>query len=203
MPLTDDALCSVCHRPTEPGVKPIFEAHLLPTETEDAPGLKYEITGYSIVTPDTTPKLQITFNAKNGDDTPITNLESDTTIGLRGVIAWPVEEYTTRIRNTFKGSGAVGTLVNNGGGAYTYTFGSSLPLGSTDTFAMALQTGRTFTHDGTSFAQGSEDSARFICTLDGSTPVERRESVLEENCLKCHSEVAHTVVDSASALISA
>ncbi|NUM54780.1 MAG: OmcA/MtrC family decaheme c-type cytochrome [Candidatus Hydrogenedentes bacterium] len=189
VPLEDDSLCSTCHRPTEPGVAPIFEAHLLPTEREEAPGLKYDVTGYSIVDADTAPKLQITFNAMNGDGTPITNLESDTTISLSGVIAWPVEEYTTRIQNTFKGSGATGTFVNNGGGAYTYTFGSSLPLGSEDTFAMALQSRRTFTYDGASVTQGVEGNERFIFTLGAKAPVERRVSVLEESCTKCHSEI--------------
>lgn len=190
VPLTDDSLCATCHRPTAPGVKPIFEAHLLPTETSDAPGLKYQITGYSILNADTAPKLQITFMALNGDGTPITNLQSDANISLSGVIAWPVQEYTQRIQNTFKGSGATGTLVNNGGGSYTYTFGSSLPVGSTDTFAMALQSRRNFTHDGVTYQQGVENNARFIFTLDAkAAPVERRQSVLEANCQKCHSEV--------------
>ena len=189
VPLTDDALCSVCHRPTEPGVKPIFEAHLLPQETEDAPGLKYEVTGYTIVTPDTTPKLQITFNAKSGDDTPITNVESNTAISLSGVIAWPVEEYTTRVQNTIQGTGESGTLVNNGGGAYTYTFASALPLGSTDTFAMALQSRRTFTHDSVSYSQGLEDNQRFIFTLGAKAPVERRAVVDEASCNVCHVEI--------------
>lgn len=189
VPLDDDSLCSTCHRPTAPGVKPIFEAHLLPQETADAPGLKYNVTGYSIVDAQTAPKLQITFTAANGAGTPITNLESNAAISLSGVIAWPVEEYTTRVQNTIQGSGESGTLVNNGGGAYTYTFASALPLGSQDTFAMALQSRVTFTHDGASFSQGLEDNQRFIFTLGAKAPVERRAIADEESCKVCHVEV--------------
>lgn len=189
VPLFDNSLCATCHRPTEPGVKPIVESHLLPQETADAPGLKYEVTGYSVVDAQTAPKLQITFNAKNGADAAITNLESNTAISLSGIIAWPVEEYTTRLQNTIQGTGETGTLVNNGGGAYTYTFASALPLGSTDTFAMALQSRITFTHDSASFSQGLENNQRFIFTLDASEPVERRAIADEAACNACHVEI--------------
>ncbi|MCC6796281.1 MAG: OmcA/MtrC family decaheme c-type cytochrome [Candidatus Hydrogenedentes bacterium] len=188
VPLFDNSLCSTCHKANS-SVEPIIPAHLLPQETEDAPGLKYEVTDYDIVEVATAPKLKIYFTAKNGADEPITNLDSNAAISLSGLIAWPVEDYTTRVQNTIQGSGESGTLVNDGGGAYTYTFSSALPLGSTDTFAMALQSRISFTHDGATVSQGLESNQRFIFTLDDSEPVERRAIADEAACNVCHVEV--------------
>ena len=122
----------------------------------------------------------------------MTDLDTNAAISVRGTIAWPVAEYTTRIQNTLKGSGSSGTLVNSGGGAYVYTFNDSndtLPLGSTDTFAVAFESRRTFSHAGVTYNQGLENNARTLFTLDGSDPVDRRAVVNEESCLKCHSDI--------------
>lgn len=192
VPLTDDSLCKTCHTPTEPGVKPIWEAHLRPQETEDAPGLHLEITSTEILNADTTPQLRITFTIEKGDGTPVADLNTNTQLSVNGTIAYPVSDYSTYNRNIFKGNGASGTLVNNGDGSYTYTFNDpndTLPLGSTDTFAVALEGRWTFTHDGVNYQQGTDSNARTIFTLDGSTPVERRTSVLEESCNACHGEI--------------
>ena len=187
VPLVDDSLCAGCHVPTAPGVKPIFEAHQLPIDTSDNPGFKIKVTGYAIMTPDTTPKLQIPFDALNGDDTPILNMNTSADFSsLSAMIGYPAKEYTTTIRNTIKGTGAVGVFTNNGNGSYTYTFNSALPLGSTDTFAAVILARRNFLHDGVTYRQGVEDNARFVFTLNGSDPVDRREVALDENCAKCH-----------------
>ncbi len=192
VPLTDDSICSACHTPTAPGVAPIYEAHLRPQETSDAPGITFDITALQVLTPDTTPQLQIVFTASDGAGNPIADLNTNAAISMAGTIAYPVSEYEKYNRNVIKGNGASGTLVNNGGGAYTYTFNGgddALPVGSTDTFAVALEGRRSFTHDGANFNQGTASNARTIFTLNGSEPVERRVSVLEESCNACHGEI--------------
>lgn len=183
----NNALCSLCHTPTAPGVSPIMEAHQVPGERPTDPGLALDITDVTTAAVEGGVQVSIDFEATNRNGAPLASLADLNSVG--GVIAWPVSDYENHITGTIHGSGASGTLVNNGNGSYSYTFATLLEAAkanTNDTYAVALQGRLRFTEDGSTVTVGTATNGRAIFTLDGSTPVERRQIIADEKCNACH-----------------
>jgi OmcA/MtrC family decaheme c-type cytochrome len=184
----NDSKCAVCHNASGEGVAPIHEAHLTPQQRPEAPGLALDITDVSTNAQDST--LQITFTAKNGDGSPVTDLSDLDRVGA--VVAWPAAEYQTAKSETIQGStpptGALNSSTSDAG-TYVYTFAAKLPTGTGDTFAVAMTGRRAFEVDGQQYDQGTAGNSRKFFTLDGRQPKPRRTVIDGARCGKCHGEV--------------
>jgi OmcA/MtrC family decaheme c-type cytochrome len=138
--------------------------------------------------------LQIVFSAKDGTGVALSVFNADTMNIVAATVAWPAPEYENDVlENIFSSFGQPpdGTLVNNGGGLYTYTFATTLPGGSTDTFAVAMEGRRPYSPIGgvTTLQQGTATNGLTFFTLDGSEPATRRALVDEADCQVCHEEI--------------
>lgn len=182
----DNSLCSLCHTPTAPGPSPIMEAHVLPTQSASAPGLALDITNVTTTAVEGGFQLTIQFVAVDKNNAPISAFDS--TFSVSSVVAWPAPEYQTYRRETMTGSSPPGTLVNNGGGSYSYTFGQVFP-NDAGSYAVAMEGRRAFTFRGTNMQQGTASNGHTFFALDGSTPDIRRSVIEEEKCNACHREI--------------
>jgi OmcA/MtrC family decaheme c-type cytochrome len=184
----NSSLCAQCHTPTAPGVSPIHEAHLLPTETVDAPGLSFEITEVATAEGVEGTLVTITFAVADKDGNPYVTLDSLSSVA--STLAWPASEYETTLREVIRGtSGPVGTLVNLGGGLYTYTFAGEVPQDAEFTFGVAMEGRLSFTHEGSTFTQGTANNALTYFTIDGSDPEVPESIVSTEKCNECHDDI--------------
>lgn len=179
----DNKLCSLCHTPTAPGPAPIMEAHRLATNSPLAPGLAFTVNETTTAETETGVKVTINFTAADGDGVPYTDLTALSTVAA--TLAYPVSDYQTAKRETITAANATA----NGDGTFDYTFTTEAPLGSTDTFAVAMDGRLNFDNAGTTVTQGTSSNGRMIFTVDGSTPVERRQIVANEKCNVCHSDL--------------
>lgn len=182
---TDDSQCAICHVPEAPGIAPIKEVHLKPTQRPEAPGLKLEITA---VTPNPADgSVTIDFTAQYGNGSPVTAIADLQRVGA--ILAWPASEYQTMKSETISATAAGLVSPASANGTYTYTFTAKLPTDLMDTVGVAM-TGRVaFEYDGEEYEQGLESNSLQFFTLDGSTPVPRRTVVAEAMCKKCHGEI--------------
>jgi OmcA/MtrC family decaheme c-type cytochrome len=184
---TDDSLCSGCHTsPDQPfGLSPIAERHITPLESDDAPGLLFDITSVNVLNPATAPQPVINFTVTNGDGAPFDNLNAQLT-SCNAVLAWPASDYEEYVNAAVRNSG---NLINNGGGSYTYTFANTFAPDMTDTFGVAMTGRLTFSHDGSNVTQGPSANGLTFFRVDGGVPVPRREVVDEAACNVCHDSI--------------
>jgi OmcA/MtrC family decaheme c-type cytochrome len=182
---SDSSACATCHTATDEGVSPIGKRHAALT----APGLLMDVVS---VTPNAeTGELKISFKMTNLDGTPIQDATTPQRVGA--IVAWPASDYQNSFTETLGGSRPVtGVLESTTSetGVYNYTFKTKLPVGATDTFAVAL-TGRLAVLDrhGEEVEQGTSDNGLTFFTLNGGTPTPRRDVVANERCDACHNEV--------------
>lgn len=181
-PAADSSLCAFCHTPDQ-----IVNAHKLPSQTDDAPGLALDIEEVLADPADGT--LRIRFTAMDGAGNPITDLSVLDRVGA--TYAYPATDYETYASETIFGAGATGTLASSTSptGQYDFTFASKLPVGTDYTFAVALEGRRNFFHDGRTERQGTATNGLTYFTLNGGTPRMRRSVIDEASCNKCHGEV--------------
>ena len=185
----DNSLCALCHSTEGYGPAPVDIVHMLPTDSDDAPGLDLLVTDVSTFAGSTDIGVTITFSAMNGDGSPLLTLD-DMNI-LAATIAYPAPEYETYVCETIASAigGPDGVLVNLNDGSYDYTFVAEIPIGSTDTFAVAMEGSRNFTFQGDTYSQGTAGNGQLLFTLNASVPVNRRTVVDEAKCALCHEEV--------------
>lgn len=185
----DNSLCALCHSPEGNGVSLVSTAHILPTESDDAPGLELLVTDVSTFAGDSDTGVTITFSATNGDGSPLLTLDDMNIIAA--TIAYPAPEYETYVRETIASAfgGPDGVLVHHNDGTYDYTFASEIPAGSEETFAVAMEGRRNFDFRGDSYTQGTGSNGQLLFTLDESVPIDRRSVVDEAKCNVCHDEV--------------
>ncbi|MBI4558302.1 MAG: OmcA/MtrC family decaheme c-type cytochrome [Candidatus Hydrogenedentes bacterium] len=186
----DNSLCALCHVANAPGVAPIVDAHVVPTESAAAPGLALDITDVSIVEVAEASKLQIILTAVDKNGAPYTDITAVDYVAAN--YGWPASDYQANVReivNRNPSTGPQGTLVNNGDGSYVYTFAANLPQDSTDTFAVGLEGYKSFTFRGETIRQGTATNGLMYFTLDGSEPQPRRTIVDYAKCNKCHGDL--------------
>ena len=118
-------------------------------------------------------------------------LASTMSVGrLAATAAGPTTEYTDVIRQTIIGTGAAGVLDDLGGGAYRYTFASTLPADAAGTWAFGLEGYRTSPLPGGETARHGAVNPVSYVSLDGSPLTERRRVVDNAKCNACHEELA-------------
>lgn len=182
----DNSLCQLCHKPQGPAPAPIVEAHIIPTESDEAPGLAFTVLGVEPTLVEGGVSVAVTFEAtdKNGD-----RYEDLSVLGSAGMtIAYPVPEYETNVRESIVGSSVPGSMVHNADGTHTYTFLALFPETS-DTFAVAMDGRTAFTFREVTYNQGTSSNGRMVFTVDGSEASERRSVVATENCNVCHKDL--------------
>lgn len=182
----DNSLCALCHSPEGNGVSLVSTAHVLPTESSDAPGLDLVVTSVNTFAGISDTGVTVTFSAENGDGSPVTSLAALNSVAA--TIAYPATDYETYVREGIAPTTS-GILVNNGRGSYSYTFAAELPTGSTDTFAVAMEGRRNFTFRGQTLRQGTAGNGLLFFTLDASPPLERRAVINDAKCSTCHQEI--------------
>lgn len=193
-----EGTCGTCHTPSSPGYVPIDKSHVLPAESDAAPGLNTTITSVSLITPALdgkavpTQQVRINFSVTDKDGNGVNWDTTGSGWSCAATLAYPAPEYQVYARRTMKGGTLGGALVNNGDGTYTFTFtnpADAVPTDSTDTYAVALDARRTFTYNGSTVTQGTSDASVTYFTVDGSDPAPRREIVDEAKCNNCHYEI--------------
>ncbi len=184
----NDSLCGLCHTPEAPGVSPIREAHLLPTESASAPGLFFEITDVTTAETQQGIRPTITFAVADKNGNPYATLTTLNSVAM--TLGWPAAEYESVIREVIRGgAGPQGTLTNLGGGMYAYTFANVLPADPGLTFGVAMEGRLNFMHLGASFTQGTANNAVTYFTADGTAPVVPPSIVDDAKCNECHREI--------------
>ena len=187
----NNALCSLCHTPTAPGVSPIMEAHLVPGQRPTDPGLALDITDVNTASVPGGIQVSIDFETTDRNGAPIADLSVLDRVSA--LIGWPVAEYEDSIQEVIQGNGAGGTLVNNGDGSYNFTFATLLEAAkayTNDTYAVAMEGRRRFSENGSTITVGTATNGRAIFTLDGkAAPEERRQLISNEKCNACHNEL--------------
>lgn len=183
-PQANNALCGQCH-PATGGAAAIMTAHVLPTESDEAPGLDIDILDV-IATPGQAGagtvaiQFQLTENDAKAVLTDVTQLTSFST-----VVAWPVPEYETYVRETLN----AGNVVANNDGTFMYTYTAAFPSDTGETFAVGMEGRRSFTFRGATLSQGTAHNPVMAFTFNGSTPETRREIVDPAKCNECHNEL--------------
>lgn len=190
-PFNDDDACASCHEPTMlaefdlsiPG------AHVVQYDSNSNPKLTFAITAVSGMTPGNAPTVTFTISNKSG---PVAIATLNRVAMLYAGPSPDYREYTSVVV-----SGANGTLLDNGGGSYTFTPSSFvIPASATGTWSVGME-GRTNT-----IAVGglTIENIRFggnnpvahvnlaVGTLAG-TPAVRRTIVDEGLCNVCHKDV--------------
>jgi OmcA/MtrC family decaheme c-type cytochrome len=181
-PQADNAQCAICHTPSGTAIS-VVDAHTPPIESVEE--LSTDITAVNANA--ATGALQITVSVKIGE-TPVTDI---TTIErLTAILGYPTTDYQTVVSESITGTtpGVLDTT-NAATGVYGYTFKAALPIGATNTFAVALASRRSITVGGTAYEQGTNSNGLKYFTLDGSDPVPRRTVVDETKCDKCHDTI--------------
>jgi OmcA/MtrC family decaheme c-type cytochrome len=182
--LTDDSLCATCHMPTS-GVEPIVAAHITPLESDDAPGLQFDIASVEILNPGATAQLKVNFTVADKNGAPYTNLNTELT-SCNALLAWPTTDYEQYINASVRNSA---NLVNNGGGSYSYTYVETFDSSTTDTFGIAMTGRLSFAHEGSNVTQGPSANGLIYFRMDGGEPEPRRDVVDEEACNTCHGDI--------------
>lgn len=187
----NNQLCAQCHVPDRPGVSPIVPAHVLPTESDAAEGLVLAVidamTTAAALGKQDSVQLTIDFTATNNAGEGIADIGVLDTVAA--TVAYPATEYENFIRETINGGGGPqGTLVNNGGGAYSYTFANPIPAMDV-TYAVAMEGRREFEFRDMILDEGTKTNGQLLFTIDGSTPMPRRQIVSDEKCAQCHREL--------------
>ncbi|MDH3242396.1 MAG: OmcA/MtrC family decaheme c-type cytochrome [Alphaproteobacteria bacterium] len=95
----------------------------------------------------------------------------------------------TQVNQGYRESSSAGTLVNNGGGSYTYTFGQNLTTATLPVGGTPITYERNLTHRVSVYMgghNGPTGEGDFDFVPDGSAVTETRNIVETATCKKCH-----------------
>lgn len=181
-PMTDNSKCSVCHPPSG-GLEGIATQHAVPYLNPANPKLTLTLVSASNTAPGQTPEV-IFHVEQNGS--PLNILMTPLT-RLTVTIAGPTSDYATYWQHTIQGTGATGTLTQNGAD-FRYTFPSPMPMTATGTYAIGLE-GYVQPGGPTGPRLAAPNPIQFITVTD-PTPEPRRTVVSQEQCNHCHLQLS-------------
>jgi OmcA/MtrC family decaheme c-type cytochrome len=188
---TDDR-CAACHTPTgQEFDASIAGAHTIPTQSSRVTGVNLEILAVEVAAPGQNPV--VTFKITDNSGSVMAPDEMDV---LSITMAGPASDYVERVtetifRKTADGSGPPAPVEDAGEGAFSYTMNASIPEEASGTYAVGMEGYVMET------IQGLENPVRIAAfnpvayfSVDGSTAVERRQIVDQNNCSACHQTLA-------------
>ena len=190
----DDAFCGNCHR-DEAVVEydqSIPGAHIPPYDSSANPELSLAITDVTTMTAGAQPAVTFTVSDASGP-VDITTLNR-----VAIVFAGPTADYSQLLsdgRFTIQGGGSTGTLVDNGGGSYTYApDGYTIPADAAETWSVGMEARTNSIAAGDDMVSfGANNPVVHVDlsdgTLGGGDPEPRRDVVTKEQCDRCHGDL--------------
>jgi len=127
----------------------------------------------------------ITFTVSDNSGTPVRDLSLLSTLAFN--YAGPTTDYTTQLNGNPLGSSPSGTLVGpDAQGAFQFTPNAALPADAVGTWSLGAEARRTVKL--TSQVSATEAAVNPVVTfsVDGSSPLPRREVVDVQLCGNCH-----------------
>lgn len=194
-PARDDIGCtsSACH--TESGGDfSVRTVHALPQRRVGAPTLALAIQSVTGVTAGAGPTMNFTIADRTGAAITVQTMLASLRANVNGPTTpdyndWPVRSFT------LVGTGATGTLMNLGGGRYSYQFpAGAVPMGASGTWAFGLEGYRSedvrLPNGMTTQFRHSAVNPVAYAAVGGGTAVPRRQVVDLARCNACHDELA-------------
>jgi len=178
----DDSICWQCHIP-QGTQNAIVNSHAISATMPNAPVIDIAITSVQSTAPGDVPIVHFTVT-KNGSALDIL---STPLASMSVVLAGPTTDYTQTepIQYTIQGSGATGTLAQDGQvGSYTYTFPAPIDPGATGTYAIGME-GWINDPVYTSLRYASLNPVVYVAVTD-QFAAPRREVVDRTKCNSCH-----------------
>jgi OmcA/MtrC family decaheme c-type cytochrome len=180
-----DNLCANCHIPEgevdfDASIK---GAHVIPTFSQDMPGVNFEILNVKDTKPGNKPT--VTLKITDDDGFPI---ETSQMNSLSLVLAGPTTDYAGYVSENALTTPSQGGILN-------YTFLKGIPADAKGSYAVAVQGYRNITlQPGTTSEIKNVRDAGFnkvvYVAVTDSKPVPRRQAVSQENCNSCHAHLA-------------
>jgi len=195
LPQVNDSQCSQCHIPKGELEfdASIMGAHVVPTQSSSAQGIKVEIVKVDNGVAGKAPTVTFTVRDNNGNAIP----SNAAGLRLALVLAGPTTDYgytSFGADVTTKGyvsENPLPTMKCSGDGTCTYTFAHIIPAKATGTYAIGSEGRRTISIlPGTTVAQTANEGAInhvSYFSVDGSKVEPRRQVVDITKCNGCHS----------------
>jgi OmcA/MtrC family decaheme c-type cytochrome len=180
-----DGTCIGCHAPDGPEFGPsIAGAHTYPGNSEQLPGLVFDILKIVDSEPGKNPSATYRIRNKKGEPVDAAKLPN-----LRLVIAWPTTDYKVSVEEDARKARQIEP------GTYFYRFNYAIPVDASGSGAIGLQgfalvdvkkpNGELF--------KGQRDVGINVVkyfSITDKEPVPRRKAVKIENCNVCHLRLA-------------
>lgn len=187
-----DETCASCHiaeMATEFDLS-VEGAHVIPTRSEQLPGLAYSIVSAAYVGS----SVDLVFSVRNGDGTAVTTLAGFATFSAlaNGPTAdYPIANLYRRDLRTIAVYDALAetwsvTLPVRAANDPYFPSGLVVPAGAEGTWAVGLEARRNVTVPGYGTVQEGAPNPVFYFALDGGEPAPRRTIVETETCNVCH-----------------
>ncbi len=197
----NDASCKGCH-PADSGKEfdaSIVGAHVIPNNSKQLRGVKFEIVSVSDTKPGQKPT--VVFNIKDNAGKTIDPKEMG---NLALTLAGPTTDYANRWTETVARPPATPSQAKDaGGGNYSYTFQNAIPADATGSYAIGME---GYLIENINKADGSPllgadkkplavrdagfNPVVYVAVTDAK-PVARRKVVLRDNCNQCHLDLGN------------
>ncbi len=188
----EDGDCAFCHQ-ADSGREfdaSVAGAHVVPGRSRQLAGLVVEILGLTDHLAGETPT--VAFKVTERDGAALRDLSGLNRVAF--ALSGPTIEYSHMLVGTAVGGGAAGTLTGpDENGAFTYRFPFPIPAQARGTWALGAEARRQVTLQAVAPIEAKvvQEAARnpvITFSVDGSSPVVRREVVDERLCSSCHGE---------------
>ncbi|MEE4270406.1 MAG: OmcA/MtrC family decaheme c-type cytochrome [Thermoanaerobaculales bacterium] len=184
VPQFNDDNCADCHQPQgnrEFDIS-VMGAHVIPTKSDQLPGINMEITDVTDAAPGSTPTVY--FSLTNDDGSMVTDIAGLRTLTLR--MAGPTGDtidHTIDLSVDARGAAPAGD-------EYMMTFEDPIPADATGTWGFSADVRRTTVIDdgsdeGLEVTEGAINPIFYAAVTDDE-PMPRREVVSLEKCNVCH-----------------
>lgn len=187
-----DSTCASCHV-AEMGIEfdlSIEGAHVIPTRSEQLPGLEYSIVSAAFIGS----SVNVVFSVRNGDGSPVTSLAGFSSFSalVNGPTTdYPIANLHRRDVRSLAAYDAVGetwsvTLPPRAANDPYFPSGAVIPPGSEGTWAVGLEARRSVSVPGYgTVIEGAPNPVAYFA-LDGGEAEPRRTIVQTETCNVCH-----------------
>ncbi len=188
----EDGDCAFCHE-ADSGREfdvSVAGSHVVPGRSRQLAGLGIQIRGLTNHAAGDTPTVSFQITDRNG--TALRDLSGFNRVAF--TISGPTTEYANMLVATAVGGGAAGALSGpDENGTFTYQFPFPIPSEARGTWSLGAEARRQVTLRavepiGPKVWQEAARNAVVTFSVDGSSPVVRREVVDDQRCSQCHGD---------------